>query len=80
MEKRVCRKCLLEDLDDKELASLIREAILAVPEAERVDEAVYRERLGKCRNCDHLMNGLCMQSGYYVDVRAIRKTAACRFW
>lgn len=78
--KTFCRKCLLADLDDKELASLIREAILSVPEAERVPDNVYQARLLKCRNCEMLLNGTCLRSGYFAEVRAVRKQASCKMW
>lgn len=53
------------------------EYIERLPEEDKVSSEVYEERLGKCKECDHLMNGMCRKCGCYVEMRAVMKVRGC---
>ena len=48
-----------------------------IPDGERADEALYRERLDACRKCDRLLSGVCMKCGCYVEFRAAYRRMKC---
>lgn len=74
---RQCRRCLLRDgLDDAYYQSIL-EYIESLPEAEKSDEELYRERLGRCAACDALINGMCRLCGCFVEVRAAKLRQHC---
>lgn len=72
-----CRKCLLEKLGNKQLSERIRLTVEAIPEAERVSDGDYHERLSKCQECEWLLNGMCRRCGCFVEVRAAKKRQGC---
>ncbi|WP_026510468.1 MULTISPECIES: DUF6171 family protein [unclassified Butyrivibrio] len=76
MDTRVCRHCLLRDLegDEKEMIQKYRDAI--DPE-DRVSEAVYESRLKVCTECDKLSSGTCLACGCYVELRALGIVSRC---
>lgn len=76
-ELRQCRRCLLRDgLDDAYYQSIL-EYIESLPEAEKSDEKLYRERLSRCTVCDALINGMCRLCGCFVEVRAAKLWQHC---
>ena len=75
---RVCRRCLLEDMEDRRpLYELIRDYVSSLPENVRAEETEYRRRLSLCRQCDFLMGGTCQKCGCYAETRAAKRTARC---
>ena len=70
MDTRVCRHCLLRDIEgeEKEMIQKYRDAIQ--PDS-RVSEAVYEDRLKVCIECDKLVSGTCLVCGCYVELRAL---------
>ena len=50
MEQRVCRRCLLKELDGAYFQS-VYEYIKSIPEEEKTDPAEYAGRLEQCRRC-----------------------------
>ncbi len=65
-----CKRCLLNDLDDKRLYNNILEYISALPGDEKVSPEEYAIRLDACKACDNLVNGLCALCGCFIEIRA----------
>jgi len=76
MEER-CKRCLLEDLHDQDLAAHLYQYIASLPDTIKADAATIKARLDGCRVCDDLINGMCRFSGCYVEVRAAKQTQTC---
>ena len=66
-ERIRCRKCLLEDTDDKSLYEKIK----------RTDDKEYRRRLELCRQCDKLLAGMCRVCGCFVEILAANRNGFC---
>ena len=47
--KKICYKCLLEDLDEGKILKTVKEMIDAIPEDKRTDLEEYRRRLEICK-------------------------------
>jgi hypothetical protein len=43
----------------------------------KASEALYEQRLGKCRECDMLFQGMCRKCGCYVELRAAVEKNVC---
>lgn len=78
---RVCRRCLLEDLQDSAKEAEYYQSVIkyrqALPPDKGVDDATYKSRLNECRKCTELVNGMCSQCGCYVEIRAAAKKMHC---
>ena len=48
----------------------IQQHLAKIPAEEKVDEAVYRQRLDSCKQCEYLVSGTCLKCGCYVELRA----------
>lgn len=77
MEKRICKRCLLRDMDEGEILKDVRKAVEKLKPGERAEEAVTEERLNKCRQCQELTDGMCRLCGCYVEFRSALKTGRC---
>ena len=76
--KPFCRRCLLEDMpSEAALMENIRDLIALLPEEQRADEVLWRERLDCCRRCDHLNDGTCALCGCFVELRAAKQRMRC---
>lgn len=73
----LCRRCLLRDIDRDGYFSSIFAYINSIPPAQKAEDAVYRQRLELCKQCDHLVNGMCDLCGCFVEVRAVKRGAHC---
>ena len=62
---RICRKCLLEEMDEEAVYADLRRYIEQIPDEERTEEVVYRERLEQCKMCDQLLSPVrwCIRGG-----------------
>ena len=82
--RKPCRKCLLSEWDDEALYQSILEYIAAIPPENKTDPQEYERRLGICKTCNHLINGMCTVCGCYVELRAAKKEQRCakddEFW
>lgn len=76
MNRPVCRRCLLNELDGEYFKS-IYQYIANLPEEEKAGPQSYRRRLDLCRGCADLQNGLCAQCGCFVEVRAAKRHMGC---
>lgn len=77
-QQRVCRRCLLRELDGAYFAS-IYQYIDSIPQEQKACPEEYARRLEKCRSCDHLLNGMCAHCGCFVEVRAAKAAQSCPF-
>ena len=58
MTQRVCKRCLLRELDGTYFQS-IYEYIQNLPPQWKADQETYAHRLELCKACGHLVNGMC---------------------
>ena len=75
MERKPCRRCLLQDIDESQLMEAIQQRIAALPASQRASAEDYAARLSECRMCDFLVSGTCRKCGCYVEVRAAKRSA-----
>ncbi len=76
MSRKLCRRCLLWELDRDYFQSIYR-YIDALPKEQRADAEEYDRRLALCRGCDQLQNGMCAQCGCFAEVRAAKRGLGC---
>lgn len=75
--KKICKRCLLSDVDAKELKKAIDELKMTMSEDKKADDVLYHQRLDICLGCDELINGMCAKCGCYVELRALQKIRRC---
>ena len=75
--KNRCVRCLLRDLDEKEVYRKLQEYLAAFPDEMKAEQATYESRLKFCRACDALHQGICTKCGCFVEARALKKKAGC---
>ena len=73
---RICRRCLLRELDSQAFAS-VYQYIESLPPEEKAPPAEYARRLALCRQCPRLQNGMCALCGCFVEVRAAKGRLGC---
>lgn len=79
MEKKPCRKCLLQEMDEKAYMEKLHKYIrLLEPDVKAADD-LYKERLDACKRCDYLEDGTCQACGCYVELRAAVKKNKCPY-
>lgn len=82
MEKegtRICRKCLMADMDRAEYFENLHAYIAGLDEAWKVSRPVYEERLAVCKDCDLLADAMCRACGCFVELRAVLWKNACPY-
>ena len=72
-----CKKCLLREAAEEHTFAAVREKLDLIPAADMADEALYHARLEACKTCDHLLAGVCMKCGCYVEFRAGVRRMKC---
>ncbi|WP_297777631.1 DUF6171 family protein [Blautia sp.] len=79
MEKntRVCKKCLLRDMGEAEAFENMYQYIANLSPEDKVSDEEYERRLMVCRQCSHLLSGMCGKCGCYVEMRAAMKVRHC---
>ena len=65
-----CKRCLLLESAREDIFALVQEHLQKIPEGKKAPEALYRQRLALCLECEHLMSGTCIKCGCYVELRA----------
>ena len=70
-----CRKCLLSESSD--IYSTILDYVKSIPPEQKTTFVEYERRLVICKSCDHLVNGMCILCGCYVEVRAAKTNQHC---
>ena len=74
---RECKRCLLREAAENDTFDLIHSKVAALSESEKADDQLYQTRLDACRACDHLISGVCMKCGCYVEFRAAFRKMKC---
>ncbi len=74
---RVCRKCLLRELDEADYFQKLEQYIENLDETVRVDQHTYEARLSVCRTCENQMRGMCRLCGCFVELRAALRVRRC---
>lgn len=77
--KRICKKCLLRDMDENEYFANLHDYMARIDEDLKVSPEIYEARLGLCQDCDYLNSGMCGACGCYVELRASLKKNACPY-
>ncbi len=62
---------------DSQYFQSIYEYIDRLPEEQKASSQEYARRLGFCRACESLQNGMCAQCGCFAEVRAAKSALAC---
>lgn len=77
-EAKICRRCLLQEMADENdyYQSVVRYRA-TLPAQKRTPDDAYAARLVRCKACDQLNAGTCMQCGCYVEMRAARLDMHC---
>ena len=77
MHPKPCRKCLLATTDQGDVYATVQAYIAAISPALKTTPAVYERRLAACQTCCHLISGMCVLCGCYVELRAAKKAQTC---
>ena len=77
MSVKECKRCLLREAAEEDTLRDIQGQIEKLSDDEKAEEILYRNRLDACRECDHLISGVCMKCGCYVEFRAAFKKMKC---
>lgn len=72
-----CIRCLLRDINEKEEYRKLEEYLASYPEESKVSEDIYEKRLGFCKECECLNQGICTKCGCFVEARALKKIGYC---
>ncbi len=72
-----CKRCLLRESAENDTFENIRGRIDKLRPEEKADEELYERRLDFCKACDHLISGICMKCGCYVEFRAAFRQMKC---
>lgn len=76
---RLCRQCLIRDLDEKAAYDNMFTYIKQLDEEIKCEEDTYENRLKICKLCDSLINGMCKHCGCFVEMRAAIRTNSCPY-
>lgn len=77
--KRICKKCLLRDLDESTYYKELNDYLEQLDEEDKAESALYEQRLATCKECDYLNAGMCRTCGCYVEMRAAMKRNRCPY-
>lgn len=84
MEKKLCKRCLLNEVFTEEEYKHMQKYIEDIDKFIKAEENEYRQRLDICKSCDNLINGTCRICGCFVEMRAAIKENYCpnveRYW
>ncbi len=77
--KRICRKCLTKDMDEKDYLEKIQVLVANLDADVKVKQEIYEKRLAVCRECDFLADGTCRACGCFVELRAAVRKNSCPY-
>lgn len=72
-----CKRCLLREMPEGAYFENMYAYIKNIPEEDKVSKTQYEQRLTLCKNCDHLLSGMCRLCGCYVEMRAAMRIRCC---
>lgn len=75
--RKYCRKCLLKEMPEDAYFKNLYEYIDNLDPDIKVNEKEYERRLALCKECDHLLNGMCRICGCFVELRAVINKNYC---
>lgn len=75
--QRICKKCLLSEMQESEYFHNLYDYISRLDEDIKTDESKYQDRLHACKACDSLMSGMCRICGCFVEMRAVIDKNIC---
>lgn len=67
---RICKKCLLREMDEAGFFQNMYDYIARIPADDKTPEEEYERRLSICKECEKLLSGMCRMCGCYVEMRA----------
>lgn len=70
MENRICKKCLIRDMEEYEEYKNMFEYIRNLSEEIKASKELYEYRMELCKGCDMLLSGMCRKCGCFVEMRA----------
>ena len=77
---RICKRCLTREMADAEKHFENLYAYIAgLDDGIKTEKALYEKRLGMCRECDLLFQGMCRACGCYVELRAAVARRGCPY-
>ena len=75
-----CKKCLIREMaDQQDLLETLRRMIGDLDASERAGEDVREARLGVCKQCERLLEGMCTACGCYVELRTAMQSQECPY-
>lgn len=74
-----CKRCLLRESMPADYEKYIAGLLRSMPDSQRAPDALYQERLDRCKACGQLSMGTCMGCGCLVELRAAYKKEKCPF-
>jgi hypothetical protein len=77
MEKRFCRRCLLNVVFEEDEYENMQEYIANIDKHIKTEKYEYKRRLNVCLQCNNLINGMCKICGCFVEMRAAVKRNYC---
>ena len=83
-DKRLCKKCLLSEMEENEYFESVSEYISLLTDDIKTPDEEYQRRLSLCKECEKLVNGLCAVCGCFVEMRAAGTKNYCphtkKYW
>ncbi len=73
----LCRRCLDQDVDDKNLREYLDGYAASLPPEIRTPEKEYVLRLSICEACAQRIQFTCTQCGCYIQARAAKRMQKC---
>lgn len=77
--RRICRKCLTADMDEKKYFENLHSYIANLDEELKACQPLYEKRLAVCKSCDLLADGMCRACGCFVELRAVMRKNVCPY-
>ena len=77
MNQKICKRCLLSQMDEDANIAALKRYIAAYPKEKRCPPEEYARRLAICAECGELSNAMCALCGCYVELRALKKEMYC---
>ena len=65
------------EADREDILEVVKAHIAKIPASEKTADVLYTERLAHCQQCEHLISGVCIKCGCYVELRAAFSKQKC---
>lgn len=69
-KENFCRRCLIREMAGRDDIHSIQQYIDHIDEDIKTPAEEYERRLSICKECDHLLCGMCRICGCFVEMRA----------